>query len=89
MIESQVDYIMQVIDEFIRRDAKTVEVKLEAQEQFVATVKRDMKGTVWGSTDCGSWYANGAGEVTALWPKNCMTYMESTKTVDFDKYVFK
>lgn len=89
MIECQVDYIMQVIAELLRRKAKTVQISDIAQEQFLKYVGKEMPKTVWGSSSCGSWYANDRGEITALWPGTCASYWLHTRKVRFEDFEFR
>lgn len=89
MIECQVEFMINVIREMIKRDAKCVTIKEHAEEQYMKSMKEQMKKTVWGTEKCGSWYANDAGIITALWPKNCTSYWRETKAVDFSKFNFE
>lgn len=72
----------------IKRDSKFVAVKERAEEKYMEDMKNKMSETVWGTEKCGSWYANNAGIITALWPKNCTSYWRETKSTDFAKFDF-
>lgn len=89
MIECQVEFMINVIREMIIRDAKYVAIKEHVEEEYMQSMKEEMTKTVWGTEKCGSWYANGAGIITALWPKNCTSYWRETKSVDFSKFNFE
>lgn len=89
MIECQVELMINVIREMIKRDAKYVAVKERAEAEYMESLKEQMKKTVWGTEKCGSWYANDAGTITTLWPKNCTAYWRETKAVDFSKFNFE
>jgi len=89
MIECQVEFMINVVREMLKRDAKYVAVKEDAEEVYMKSMKDQMAKTVWGTEKCGSWYANDAGIITALWPKNCTSYWRETRTVDFSKFNFK
>lgn len=73
----------------IKRDAKCVAVKEHAEDEYMGSMQELMGRTVWGTEKCGSWYANDAGIITALWPKNCTSYWRETKAVDFSKFIFE
>jgi len=88
MIECQVNFIVKIIREMMRRDSKCVTIKLSAENEFMKEVKEKLKTTVWGSEDCGSWYANAAGIITTLWPQNCISYWWKTRQVDFSNFEF-
>ncbi|KAG4073235.1 hypothetical protein HA402_008581 [Bradysia odoriphaga] len=89
MIECQVDFMINLIREMINRDSKFVAVKEHVEEKYMASMKTKMRETVWGTEKCGSWYANNAGIITALWPKNCTSYWRETKAIDFEKFKFE
>lgn len=89
MIECQVNFMIKVVREMLVRDAKFVAVKEDAEEEYMNNMKQQLNDTVWGTEKCGSWYANDAGIVTTLWPKNCTSYWRETKTVDFSKFNFE
>lgn len=89
MIECQVDFTINVIKEMMRRNAKYVAIKDTEEENYMKRMEEQMAKTVWGTEKCGSWYANQAGVITALWPKNCTDYWRETKNIDFTKFDFK
>lgn len=74
--------MIQVLSEMRDRNAKLVTVKKTAEEEYMKSLMDDMKTTVWGSTQCGSWYANNRGVVTVLWPNNLVSYYNALKKVD-------
>ena len=88
MIECQVNFVVKIIREMMRRDARCVTVKVSAENAFMKEVEENMKTPIWGTEDCGSWYANAAGTITALWPRNCISYWWKTRKVDFSKFEF-
>lgn len=45
-----------------------VEPHREAQAAYVAEVDRRMRGTVWVSGGCRSWYLDATGRNSTLWP---------------------
>jgi len=87
MLECQVNYILQLLQETMKRKARIVVVKEGVQENWTEQVDKGLEGTVWSSS-CASWYANRRGKITTLWPKTCTSYYLETKNVDFSKYEF-
>jgi hypothetical protein len=88
MIECQVNYVVKIIREMMRRNARCVTLKLSSENAFMKEVEENMKITIWGKEDCGSWYANTAGIITTLWPQNCISYWWRTRQVDFSNFEF-
>ena len=88
MVECQVNHIIQLIPEMMKRDAKVAEPKLSSEDEFKEGLEKQMKKTVWGVSKCGSWYANDKGIITTIWPWTCLKYWSTTRTVDFTKYEF-
>jgi 4-hydroxyacetophenone monooxygenase len=74
MIECQVNYVVQLLRTMIDNKYEVCEVTETAEAAFSNYLKANLKGTVWASAGCKSWYANDKGEVTALWPHSCFCY---------------
>lgn len=88
MAECQVNYIVQLIAEMIRLDARVVELKKSTEEEEMELLDEQMKKTVWGTESCGSWYENASGINTTLWPWSCVKYWKRTRKPDFTKFNF-
>jgi cation diffusion facilitator CzcD-associated flavoprotein CzcO len=73
MIEAQLRYVVAALDHLRTSGAAAIEPTARAQEEFAAAVDRRMAGTVW-STGCHSWYQDGTGRVSALWPGTTLRY---------------
>lgn len=72
-----------------KRKARVVTVKKSAEDEYMNYIHDSMKSTVWGSTTCGSWYADHRGVITTLWPKNLVSYYNLLKNVNFDHLEFE
>jgi len=57
MIECQMNYVVQLIQEMLRRDAKVIHVKVTTESEFQDDMGKGLSKTVWGREKCGSWYA--------------------------------
>lgn len=88
-IECQVNWIIQVIQEMTKRNARVVAVTKTAEEEYMKSILDSMKSTVWGATNCGSWYADHRGVITVLWPENLVSYYNRTKTANFEHLKFE
>ena len=78
MIESQVNYILQLIQMVNKTQVQAIVVKPEIQEQFNQDVQNKLKGTVWQS-GCVSWYQQDGGKNFSLWPTYTWKYWLKTR----------
>ena len=61
MIESQCNYVLDALRLMDARGAAELEVRPEAQAAYNARIQEQMRGTVWTSGGCASWYLDAAG----------------------------
>ena len=73
MAECQLDYLIEALSYRRRTGAATVEPTAKAQQRYVSTVDRKMRGTVWVS-GCDSWYLDRTGRNSTLWPGGASAY---------------
>ncbi|QXW27081.1 NAD(P)/FAD-dependent oxidoreductase [Acinetobacter johnsonii] len=86
MIESQVEYILQMMDLVARTHSQAIAVKGHVQDQFNQQVQTMMGGTVWQS-GCVSWYQQDGGKNFALWPTYTWKYWLNTKKLNPADYL--
>ena len=58
-----------------------------AQNAFVAYVDAKMKGTVWTSGGCKSWYLDARGRNSTLWPSFTFMFMRRVEPFNPSEYV--
>lgn len=87
MIESQVNYILQMIQALERTQTDAIVVKESVQVRFNANLQKQFKGTVWQS-GCASWYQQDGGKNFALWPSYTWKYWLKTQKVNLADYRF-
>ena len=80
MIESQVDYILQMMDLVAQSQSNAIVVKDQVQDQFNQDVQDMLNNTVWQS-GCVSWYQQDGGKNFALWPTYTWKYWLKTKSL--------
>jgi len=68
MIERQIELIVATLRHMRQRGLATVEPRPAAQAAFVAEVDHAMRGTVWTTGGCKSWYLDATGRNSTLWP---------------------
>jgi cation diffusion facilitator CzcD-associated flavoprotein CzcO len=74
MIESQLHYLMDCLRFMDRRGLEIVEVRAEVQQRFDKEIQSRLKGTVWTSGGCVSWYLDEHGKNTTIWPGSTWPY---------------
>lgn len=62
-----VNYSIKFIKLVLAGDARTVDVKREAEEEFTADLQEALKDTVWRS-GCSSWYYTENGWNSTVYP---------------------
>jgi cation diffusion facilitator CzcD-associated flavoprotein CzcO len=87
MIESQLRYAIGCLDALDRSGAATFEPRAEAQAAFNAAVQEHMRGTVWTSGGCASWYLDEQGRNTTLWPGTSLRFRRQLRRFDPAEYV--
>jgi cation diffusion facilitator CzcD-associated flavoprotein CzcO len=66
--ENMVQYILKFIKPILRGDAKTVEVKHEAEVAYTQDIQKQLKNTVWMKGGCASWYYDKTGWNSTVLP---------------------
>jgi hypothetical protein len=74
MTEAQIDHLIGALRYMRERGVDAIEPTEDAQRAFVSGVDRRMRGTVWASGGCASWYADRTGRISALWPDTSWSY---------------
>jgi len=79
LIEAQMNYILNSIINVEKRNKRTIEVKVDAEEKYTDHIHKEMGRTVWQSGGCNSWYKSRSGKVIAMFPGFSFTYHRWTK----------
>ena len=85
MIESQVAYVTDALNQARARGWEAMDVQPEAQRVWNEDVQRRSGGTVWQS-GCKSWYLDKSGRNTALWPGFTFEFRAHTRRFDPSVY---
>jgi hypothetical protein len=59
---------------------------LESQASYNAWVDDTLRGTVWNSGGCSSWYLDSQGRNSVMWPTFTFRFRARTKTFDVENY---
>ncbi len=87
VIESQVAYILDALDQMRRHGWSAVEPRERAQHRWNAALQRRLARTVWNRGGCSSWYLDAHGRNTTLWPRTTFTLRRLLARFDADRYV--
>ncbi len=86
MIESQAKYIAQALGYMKKHKLSALEVRKDVEDQFIEKIQKQSKNSVWQS-GCESWYLDGSGKNTTLWPSFTFMYWLKTRYFDASKYM--
>jgi hypothetical protein len=76
---------MDAIRQMDERSIASFDVRPEAVAAFNAELQELMVGTVW-SSGCASWYLDGLGRNTTLWPDFTFRFRRRTRRFDAAAY---
>jgi cation diffusion facilitator CzcD-associated flavoprotein CzcO len=81
MLEAQMNHVVRAVRHLAGQPG-AVEVREDAAVASYAGVQRRMKGTVWASGGCRSWYQSADGRIDTLWPDFTWKYWRRTRQFD-------
>ncbi|MGB0918135.1 MAG: flavin-containing monooxygenase [Flavobacteriales bacterium] len=79
IIEAQMHYMMKSIKQVLSKNAKSIEVKHDSEEEYTNMIHSEMEQTVWKSGGCNSWYQSKSGHIVAMFPGFSFTYLRMAK----------
>lgn len=82
MIESQLNYLLSALSTMDTHNVAAVEIDAGAQDAYNDTLQRRMRSTVWTTGGCASWYLDGQGRNTTLWPSFTWRFRQLTRRFD-------
>ncbi len=87
MIESQIEHLAAALRHLDATGAGALEPREEAQATYVAGVDARMRGTVWTSGGCESWYLDATGRNSTLWPDFTFRFRRRAARLDARDYL--
>lgn len=88
MIESQVEHVVRAIQAVQRTGARTVEVRPQVHAAFNREVEKRMRGTVWDTGGCVSYYLDATGRNATIWPDWTWRFRQRAARFDTSAYSF-
>ncbi len=86
MIESQLAYVLGALEYLRESGTAAVQVRGEAQASYNADVQKRMRGTVWTTGGCTSWYLDRNGRNSTLWPDFSFRFRRELRAFDPEVY---
>lgn len=86
MAEAHANYMIDGVRQMQRLGLATVEVRPEVHERYAADVQRHLRGTVWTTGNCASWYNDEHGNNTTLWPSWTFRFRAMLRRFDLGSY---
>ena len=88
-IEAQARYTLACLAQLERRGAASLDVRPEVMARHSAALQERLRGTVWASPACTSWYKNAAGQVLGLYPGYMTRYVLEMRRPHWADFVFR
>lgn len=86
MIEAQVAYLLDALAQLDAHNLTSVEPRREVQDAWNAQLQDQLRGTVWNTGGCSSWYLDSSGRNTTLWPTFIRRFRREVRRFDLDRY---
>ncbi len=80
-IEAGMGHVIAALDELERADARRIELRREAADEFDRELRAALSGTVWHS-GCTNWYVDANGNDPNQWPWLWTTYRRRTARLE-------
>jgi cation diffusion facilitator CzcD-associated flavoprotein CzcO len=87
VIESQLRYVREALAVMRDRGIAAIEPAADAQRRWNAALQERMRGTVWATGGCASWYQDEHGRITTLWPGSTARLRWETRRIDLAEYL--
>lgn len=88
MLEAQIEHVLSAVGYMLGHGVAVIEPRPEAQAAYVAYIDRRMRGTVWTSGGCLSWYLDATGRNSSLWPKSTWQFRRRVARLAPGEYLF-
>jgi cation diffusion facilitator CzcD-associated flavoprotein CzcO len=89
MLEAQIEHVLSAVGYMRRHAVGVIEARPEAQAAYVNAVDKNMRGTVWTSGGCVSWYLDKTGRNSTLWPTDSWRFRRRVARFAPGEYVME
>ncbi|WP_017905871.1 flavin-containing monooxygenase [Pseudomonas asplenii] len=88
MIEAQVDYILQALQQMRDQRIRALEVRPQVERQYNSRLQQQLKRAIWSTGGCRSWYLDPrTGKNTTLWPGSTWRFRQVTRHFELRDYL--
>lgn len=88
MIETQIEYVLGALSHLDETGAASLEVRAEAEQNYVDSIDSLSAETVWMNGGCSSWYVDPAAKrLTLLWPDFAHAFRAANERFDESVYL--
>ncbi len=84
--EAQIEYVIDCLAYLEQRGLSSLDVRAEVQAAYNDDLRRRLKGTVWTSGGCGSWYLDADGGTSVIWPGYTWQFTKALRRFDPNAY---
>ena len=84
--ESQTTYVIDALRVMRERNLSSFEVRPDAQDRYMRWVDKDLDSTVWARGGCQSWYLDGGGRPSLMWPRTMWGFKRMLRRFDAEHY---
>lgn len=88
IVEAQYEHVLRLLRATRAQGAGSVEPRADAQRRYVAWIDGRLATTVWNRGGCSSWYLDGTGRNSALWPDGTGAFRRKVERPRFADYLF-
>ena len=89
MQEAQIEHVLSALRYMKRHDLVAIEARPEAQAAYVNAIDKNMRGTVWTSGGCLSWYLDATGRNSTIWPTDSWRFRRRVARFAPGEYVME
>lgn len=79
-IESQMNYIMDAIQQFKEANWKSIVIKESVEASFNEKLQKQLANTIWMKGGCKSWYLTASGKNTTMFPNFSFVFRKNTRS---------
>jgi hypothetical protein len=85
-VEAHINYVLHALRTMESKRLKSVEVRREVYDDFAREVEKRLRGSVWMSGGCDSWYIDEHGGNNVWWPDFTWKLWQRTRSFDLGDY---
>jgi cation diffusion facilitator CzcD-associated flavoprotein CzcO len=86
MIECQVDYVMQLLQQLDEHELAWIDVKREVMDEYNASLQRELADVEVWQAGCSTYYRAPSGRIVTQWPNSMSEYRARTERPTLDAF---